>query len=305
MRTEKKIQEINISICADVLRKVFEECDRYDHDETGGRILGTFHQGKDGELSVKVNGVIEAGPNARRSSSSFFQDGEHQAQIFRQIECAHPDIEHLGNWHTHHVNGYPKISGGDIKTYHRIVNHQKHNLDFFYALIVVARNSEASDLGRYRARHYVFFRGDDKVHEVDPLRVSVIDEAMIWPTDAESAQPTPSPDITIRTKDKITIEQLYPEIKPYHSTRANTFYWRGAVRLINDTNLQLTIPELVDDERATKIFYQVLVKDPPEACFALVEQLSEKHFQSAAEAVYYFEQQMNKMLYQAALQMEE
>ncbi len=304
MRTEKKIQEINISICADVLRKVFEECDRYDHDETGGRILGTFHQGKDGELNVKVNGVIEAGPSARRSSSSFFQDGEYQAQIFRQIECAHPDIEHLGNWHTHHVNGYPKISGGDIETYHRIVNHQKHNLDFFYALIVIARNPEASDLDRYRARHYVLFRGDNRVHEVAPSRVSVIDEAVIWPTDVEQTQSTPSPEISVRTKDKATIELLYPEIKPYHSKRANTFYWRGEVRLIDDTVVQLTIPELMNDEQVTKTFYQVLIKDPPRACFALVEQLSEKHFQSATEAIYHFEQQLNKKLYQAALQIE-
>ena len=42
-------------------------------------------------------------------------------------------IEHLGNWHTHHVNGYPNLSGGDVATYRRIVNHELHNLDFFYA----------------------------------------------------------------------------------------------------------------------------------------------------------------------------
>ena len=305
MRTEKKTPKIDISICAGVLQTVFDECDCYDHDETGGRILGTFKRGKDGALSIKVNGAIEAGPNSRRSSSSFFQDGEYQAQVFRQIECAHPNVEHLGNWHTHHVNGYPTISGGDVETYQRIVNHQKHNLDFFYALIVVARNPEASDLDRYRARHYVLFRGDDRVHEVDPSRVSVIDEAVIWPTDMEQVRSTLSPDITVRAKDKAMIEQLYPEIRPYQSTRASTFYWRGVVRLIDDTVVQLTIPELMDDEQAMKIFYQVLVKDPPQACSAFVEQLGKKHFQSAAEAVYYFEQQMNKMLYQAALRVGE
>ena len=305
MRTEKKTPKIDISICASVLQTVFDECDRYDQDETGGRILGTFKQGKGGELSIKINGVIEAGPDARRSSSSFFQDGEYQAQVFRQIECAYPDVEHLGNWHTHHVNGYPTISGGDVETYQRIVNHQKHNLDFFYALIVVARNPKASDLDRYRVRHYVLFRGDDRVHEVDHPRVSVIDESMIWPTDTELAQSTPSPDITVRAKDKVTIEQLYPEIKPYRSTLASTFYWRGVVRLIDDTVVQLTIPELVDDEQSVKLFYQVLVKDPPEAYSAFVKQLGKRHFESAVEAVHYFEQQMNKMLYQAALQVEE
>ena len=304
MKREKKTPTINVSICADVLRAVFDECDRYDHDETGGRVLGTFKRGRDGTLAIRVNGVIEAGPNARRSSSSFFQDGEYQEQVFRHIERTHPDVEHLGNWHTHHVNGYPTLSGGDIATYQRIVNHPKHNLDFFYALLVVGRNPEVSSLDRYRARHYVLFRGDDRVHEVDCERASVTDESVIWPTDTELVRPTTSPGVTIRPKDKATMERLYPEIRPYQSTRTSTFYWRGTVRLIDDTVVQLTIPELGDDEQEIEPFYQVLSKDTPKAYSKIAEQLGKQHFQSAAEAVYHFEQQMNRMLYRTGLQVD-
>ena len=304
MKREKETPTIDVSICAGVLRAVFDDCDRYDRDETGGRVLGTFKRGRDGTLAIRVNGVIEAGPSARRSSSSFFQDGDYQEQVFRHIERSHPDVEHLGNWHTHHVNGYPTLSGGDIATYQRIVNHPKHNLDFFYALLVVERNPEGRSLDRYRARHYVLFRGDDRVHQVDFERVSVIDESVIWPTDTELARPTPSLGVTIRPKDKATMERLYPEIRPYQSTRTNTFYWRGTVRLIDDTVVQLTIPELGNDGQEIKPFYQVLSKDTPKACSKIAEQVGKQHFQSAAEAVYHFEQQMNRMLYRTVLQVD-
>lgn len=301
MRAKEQTPEIAVSICAGVLEALFSECDRYEHAETGGRILGTFRRGRDEVFDITVNGVIGPGPNARRSSSSFFQDGEYQAQVFRHVERTHPDVEHLGNWHTHHVNGYPTLSGGDVETYQRIVNHQNHNLDFFYALLVVARNPEASGLDRYRARHYVLFRGDNRVYEIDAERVSVTDEAVIWPTDTDPARPTPLPDVTIRAQDRATLERLYPDIRPYQSKRANTFYWRGAIRLIDDSVIQLIVPELTDDEQPPKPFYQVFVKDMPEACSAVATQLSEQHFHSAAEAVYSCEQQMNRTLYQAAL----
>ncbi len=304
MKADKKTPTIAVSICAGVLQAVFDECDRYDHDETGGRILGTFNRTRDGNLAIKVNGVIEAGPGARRSSSSFFQDGAYQEQVFRQIERTHPKIEHLGNWHTHHVNGYPTLSGGDIQTYQRIVNHPKHNLDFFYALLVVGRNPEARSLDRYRARQYVLLRGDDRVHELDFEQVAVIDEPVIWPSGTDSAHLTPSSGVTIRTTDKETIERLYPEIRSYQSKRTNTFYWRGPVRLIDDTAVQLTIPEIVDDQQNLKPFYQVLSKGTPEACSRIAEQLGTQHFHSAAEAVYDFEQQLNRALYQTALQVD-
>ena len=145
MTSDLKDANATVSIPSLVLESIFDDCDRYDHDETGGRIVGGGRRGADGSLEVTVTGVIEAGPNARRSSTSFFQDGDYQAEIFRQIESAHPDVEHLGNWHTHHVNGFPNLSGGDIATYRRIVNHEKHNLDFFYALLVVSRLSGGED----------------------------------------------------------------------------------------------------------------------------------------------------------------
>ena len=301
MKVKKKSPQIDISICAGALQTVFDECDRYNQHETGGRILGVFESMGGEKLMVKVNGIIESGPKARRSASSFFQDGEYQAQVFRTIERMHSSIEHLGNWHTHHVNGFPTLSSGDIATYRRIVNHEKHNLNFFYALLVVTRNPGASGLDRYHVRHYVLFREDETVYEIAPERVSVIDEPLVWPTTAESAQSTQQTEVAVRVNDKSIIECLYPEIRPNQSRRANTFYWRGTIQLINGAVVRLTIPELMgDDEQAVEPFYQVLVKNLPEICSEEMAQLGECRFRSATEAIRYFEQRMNVVLYQTA-----
>ena len=144
---------------------MFEECDRYERDETGGRVVGHFSVDS-GTLVLRATAVIEPGPNARRTSTSFFQDGDYQTEVFRRLEAKDPSIEHLGNWHTHHVNGYRTLSAGDLATYRRIVNHELHNTNFFYALLVTHRKDGRSGLERYAVRHFVFFRGDDAVHEV-------------------------------------------------------------------------------------------------------------------------------------------
>ena len=107
----------------------------------------------------------------RRSPTSFFQDGEYQETIFRKIEAEHTEIEHLGNWHTHHVNGLNTLSSGDIETYKRIVNHEKHNTDFFYALLVVSKNQTFYNRERYLMKHFLFKRGESLVYE-DPTLTS-------------------------------------------------------------------------------------------------------------------------------------
>ena len=302
MKFKKHFPKTKISICAGALQSVFDECDRYDQDETGGRIIGTYKLGGNGALEINVSGIIEPGPNARRSATSFYQDGEHQARVFRDIENAHPQIEHLGNWHTHHVNGYPTLSRGDIDTYTRIVNHDLHNLDFFYALLVVKRIVGKTGLNRYRIRHYVLFRGNDSVVEVEPRRVTVTDKPTIWPKVEKTNSLTPILDACVRTRDKATIENLYPDFRAYQSSQLNMFYWRGTVCLVDGSVIQLTIPEIVDDESISKPYYQTIAKYIPENCSEAATQIQERCFQSASEAIYKFEQTMNKSLYEGKLQ---
>ena len=303
MKTNRGAPEIAVSICGGALQAVFDECDRYDRDETGGRVVGTFELDRHGSLNVKVAGVIEPGPNAQRSSSSFFQDGDYQARVFRKIEEAYPAIEHLGNWHTHHVNGYPTLSGGDIETYHRIVNHEKHNLDFFYALLVVARNPTLTGLQRYQIRHYVLFRGDGRVYELKPDRVTITDQAPVWPGELPRrpamAGELAKPDATVRASDKEMLGQLYSEIRPYKSKQTETIYWKGPVRLIDGSVVVVTIPELEGDRPGSAPYYQVLLKNAPAPCGKIVEELNERQFPSATLAVHGVQNTMNRALYEA------
>ena len=80
-------QSVRVSIHRAALESIFDECDRFDRDETGGRLIGTYETGRRGGLSVTVSGVIEPGPDATRSATSFFQDGDYQESVFRRLEA--------------------------------------------------------------------------------------------------------------------------------------------------------------------------------------------------------------------------
>ena len=299
MNAMSDVRSVRVEIAGRALESVFEECDRYDSDETGGRMVGHFALERN-TLVVRAHGVIEPGPNARRTRTSFFQDGDYQTEVFRRIEAEDPTIEHLGNWHTHHVNGYPNLSGGDVATYRRIVNHELHNLDFFYALLVTARREGQSGLGRYAVRHYVLFRGDNEVYAVDPWNVRITDEAAIWPKDAAGAGDGLEADpermeraVAVRAQDQQVLEVMYPSLRPRLSGLSKTFFWKGPLPLIDGTEAELRILEVEDDEG----FAYYLRVSPPSA---EARELFETPFRSASEAVRALELRLNRAIYWSA-----
>lgn len=146
---------LTISIPRPILEGIFDECTHYPNEETGGRLIG-FYSWNRTDLHIDVKAVLPAGPNARRSAVSFFQDGAHQEQLFRGVEKKYPNINHLGNWHSHHCNGLRTLSAGDCETYRKCVNSPNHATDFFYALLVTHRTPEQAM--RYAIRHFVFVR---------------------------------------------------------------------------------------------------------------------------------------------------
>ena len=299
MTAMRDVRSVRVEIAGRALETVFDECDRYDSDETGGRMVGHFSLEQD-TLVVRPHGVIEPGPNARRTRTSFFQDGDHQTEVFRRIEAEDPTIEHLGNWHTHHVNGYPNLSGGDVATYRRIVNHELHNLDFFYALLVTARREGQSGLGRYAVRHYVLFRGDNEVYEVDPGEVRITDEATIWPKDAAGVGDglETNPDqmeraVAVRAHDQQVLEVMCPSLRPRLSARSEVFFWKGPLPLVDGTEAGLRIMEVKDDEG----FAYYLRVSPASA---EARELYETPFRSASEAVRALEVRLNRAIYLSA-----
>ena len=296
---------VRVEIAGQALESVFEECDRYDHVETGGRVIGHFTTDGD-SLVIQARGVIEPGPNARRSRTSFFQDGDHQTEVFRRIEAEDPSIEHLGNWHTHHVNGYPTLSGGDRATYRRVVNHQLHNPDFFYALLVTHRNDGRKGLGRYAVRHYVLFRGDDAVHEIAPTDVKVTDDPGIWPRDhrasinargdhdADAAGSRGEGSVAVRARDQVVLGLLFPSLQPRLSTATGTFFWKGQLPLIDGSAIDLKVAEVEDD--GSLVYYAILSPTSEQ-----VAKMCGTSFASAAHAVRALELQMNREIYESAM----
>ncbi|NQU03523.1 MAG: hypothetical protein HQ589_05185, partial [Syntrophaceae bacterium] len=234
-RTSTDIK-IRVVIATSVLESIFDECDKHDINETGGRIIG-YYRAHNNELQIDVRDVIDSGPKARRTPTSFFQDGEYQESVFRQIESKHPSIEHLGNWHTHHVNGVGYLSTGDVATYNRTVNHRNHNTDFFYALLVVAKNNCNNHRNRYKIKHFLLRRGDPKVYEIPASQVKIIKEPSLCVEpvreyDDSHVSPSLSSSNTcateigrVRAKDKQFLAEMYPDLKPFISKKLRNLYW--------------------------------------------------------------------------------
>ena len=303
MKAKSNARAIRVEIAGDVLESVFEECDRYDLEETGGRVVGHFAVDS-GTLVVRAAGVIEPGPNARRTSTSFFQDGDYQTEVFRRLEVKDPSIEHLGNWHTHHMNGYPTLSSGDVATYRRIVNHRLHNLDFFYALLVTNKNEGRTGLDRYALRHYVLFRGEDAVHEVPPTDVRVTDGPRIRPNSVDACKHSHDAGrakadgargtVEVRARDQSVLGVLCPLMEPRLSSRTGTFFWKGSLPLIDGSAIEIRVAELKDDSGL--LYYPVVSSASGD-----VAELCETPFPSASQAVRALESRINREIYESAL----
>jgi hypothetical protein len=298
--TFHKCDDVRLVLPQAALTVIFDECDGFDKDETGGRVIGTFKE--DGKkLTLQVTGIIESGPKATRSAVSFFQDGEHQEKVFRKIETRCPEIEHLGNWHTHHVNGLSHLSGGDIDTYRRTVNHHKHNTSFFYALLVVAKHNNSDPLRRYSLKHYIFRRGDEHVYEIPQRFIEVVNLPLAWP-----AEPTPkahpvhssTPESfgarPERVYDKDILGEFYKGVRPFSSPKIG-LYWRGPIDLLDGSKVQVVI---VEDSSSGTPSYSIVLRDPPDALKNVAEHLGKAEFPSARAAIIAAERGCNRALYE-------
>jgi hypothetical protein len=289
---------VSVSIAKGGLESIFDECDRYDSDETGGRLIGSYHK-KGLQYDIQVSGVIGPGPNARRSTTSFFQDGDYQEMIFRSIEERHPNLEHLGNWHTHHVNGYPTLSAGDKATYFKTVNHDKHNTDFFYALLVVRKNRGHGP--RYDVKHYLFHRGDDAVYEIPDTAVRIVDSPLLWPqhsatptADQPPVSPTQNAANVERTKDQDLFSEFYPEFKALFSKSMGALYWKGLLPLVDGSQAEIVAIEHGIDDGG---LYSITTSYRSAGLTELLASYEERRFPSARHAVFHLERDLNRIIY--------
>lgn len=278
---DPRAEGVSVVLRRSALDAIFDECDRHSDAETGGRLVGSYTA--DGpKLQIDIWGVIEPGPSATRTATSFFQDGAHQERVFRTLEQRHPEIEHLGNWHSHHVNGLPTLSSGDRATYHRIVEHRLHNTDFFYALLVIAKQRRGAR-ERYRIRHFLFRKGDSHEYKIPASRVQI---GSGGPLAAPLAERTPEAERSLATTanrayDQELFSSLQPGLKPRFSKRLNSLVWKGPLVLPGGATVPVAIVEIQDD--AGTISYAIPEGGDGETG------LSHRSFGSAAEAVWSLE----------------
>ena len=298
MRSKSTRPVFSISIARGTLESIFDECDKHDADETGGRLLGTCCD-REGHTEIEVKAVLGPGPNAQRSPTHFFQDGEHQERLFRAIEAGHPEIEHLGNWHTHHVNGLATLSGGDKATYFRTVNHDKHNIDFFYALLVVSRNRSGNP--RYAIKHFIFRRNDQTVYEIPPHQVRVVNVPVLAHTTerSDARNPSPQPDQSgapnpERARDQEFFLDFYPDLKPFISRTTGAPYWKGPLSLIDGSRAEIVAIENANDHTPS---YSVAISSKNPLFVEILARCLEQQFRSARHAVVHLERELNQALY--------
>ncbi len=293
------IDNVRVVLPRAALTVVFDECDRFPDAETGGRVIGTFDQ-KDEVTTLQVSGIIEPGPNARRSPVMFFQDGKHQEQVFRRIESNHPQIEHLGNWHTHHMNGLNHLSDGDVATYLRTVNHDKQHTPFFYALLVVEQTRSREPQERYKIKHYLVRRGDQHVHEIPAHHVEFTDAELVWPSSKNKEESVSGKRAASehavqpqRAYDDAMLKEICPGIRSYTSPKAG-IYWRGLLELVDGTKIEIVLAE---DSTASKVNYTPLLRNAPSLLQAEADALGKQPFPSATAAIIAAERSCNRILW--------
>jgi len=303
MKTQNmKIKNIKIIIPQAVLNSIYNECNKYEKDETGGRILGFYNQDKN-NLEISVAGEIGPGPKSTRTPVSFFQDGEFQEKIFRKIESENSNIEHLGNWHTHHGNGYPTLSAGDITTYTNIVNHQNHNIDFFYALLVVSKNHNNLNRPPYEIKHFIFFRNSFSFLEIPESNIVITNALPIWvgenngTIDKDQTHSNSSDKINqIRFYDQLNIKNLYPDLKPYYSNKLNSLYWKGRIMLLNNLEVEIMVQE-ISSELSHGYSIPIIKAEFINSEFG--DLFAKNLFESVTQAIVTLERQMNNLLIKA------
>jgi proteasome lid subunit RPN8/RPN11 len=295
MFRSKRKSPFAISIAQGVLDSIYDECDRFDSDETGGRLIGSYKADGD-HRDIHVWGVLSAGPKAKRSPTSFFQDGDYQEKAFRAIERDHPDVEHLGSWHTHHVNGLTTLSSGDLRTYHATVNHEQHNMDFFYALLVVRKNHHRAK--RYEIKHFLFRRNDDSVHEVPDAEVRIVEgpHANARPESVHTADAQPAAVIPERAKDQEFFAEFYPHFKP--AVAKQILCWKGRLNLIDDSHVEVLAMETGSDGRSS---YSIGVIGDSADRWKTLKTYEDRSFRSARHAVLSLEGDLNREVFRQGM----
>ena len=136
--------------------------------EEGGKLLGNIIQNGN-SVSINIESYIDSGPQVDNSAVHLHPDGHYQEAMFRVLERFDDGIDHIGSWHSHHCNGLPQLSTGDINGYAKDVNNYNYRPNIFVAILVTKTSYSAFD---YKA--FLFFKNVRMYKEVEKEKINVV-----------------------------------------------------------------------------------------------------------------------------------
>lgn len=135
--------------------------------EEGGKLVGYITYER--KIEVTITSYLDSGPLAQKSVTHIIPDGNYQDDLFQILLKWDQQVEHVGSWHSHHCNGYPTLSKGDIEGYLHNVNNSNYNANIFVALLIksVGRNSMDYDI-------FIFMRNSPSYYVIPKSTIQVV-----------------------------------------------------------------------------------------------------------------------------------
>jgi hypothetical protein len=107
-------------------------------DTTYGRaVAGVWRKLAAGDGALLLVGSISPGPRVKSTKVELFPDAEFQGSVFQALEADEPALHHLGSRHSHHPNGMPHFSPGDLAHYRSVMESENYEPDYFVAGLCV------------------------------------------------------------------------------------------------------------------------------------------------------------------------
>jgi hypothetical protein len=190
------------------------------------------------------------------------------------------------------------------------VNHENHNTDFFYALLVVAKNRSYFRRERYLIKHFLFKRNESLVYEIPSARIKIVHRAAVFVDNTKTIKGIPKKEIPtdsliishptidrIRARDKENISEMYAGLNPFLSKQTNSIYWKGKIRLVDNSLIEIFVLESIVDGRPS---YSITLSASSKLVFPCHQLYLKRTFDSAWKAIYLFERDLNNEIFEKA-----
>ena len=91
-KAKKNLPPFTLEISQAALELIFDDCDKFDADEKGGRLSGTFQQNGD-HYKVCVTGLFTCGAKCRAKCNVLFAGRQLSREAFQGYRRKSPEVD--------------------------------------------------------------------------------------------------------------------------------------------------------------------------------------------------------------------